>query len=96
MECYRCFSHSSLDRGFRRILLDDLGPAPRDWDISLAHTSMAVIFFILLIVSLTQDWTRGVHSYFGMTKDPQPGSGKYGAHTFCSRHACMALISLLY
>ena len=55
---------------------------------------MVVIFSILLIVSLTQGWTGGVHSYFGMTKDPQPGSGKYGPHTFCSGYACTAFISL--
>ena len=48
---------------------------------------MAVIFSILPIVSLTQGLTGGVHSYFGVTKDPQPGSGKYGPHTFCSGHA---------
>ena len=57
---------------------------------------MAVNFSILLIVSLTQDLTGGVHSYFGMTKDPQPGSGKYGPHIFCSGHACTAVISLFY
>ena len=57
--------------------------------------SMAVIFSILLIVSLTQGLTGGVHSYFRMTKDLQPGSGKYGPHTFCSRHVCTAVISLL-
>ena len=55
---------------------------------------MAVIFSILLIVSLTQGLTGGVHSYFGMTKDPQPGSGKYGPHTFCSGYASTAVISL--
>ena len=49
-ECYRCFSHSRLD--------------------------------------------RGVHLYFRMTKDPQPGSGKYDPRTFCSGHASMAVISL--
>ena len=54
---------------------------------------MAVIFSIL---SLTQGLTGGVHSYFGMTKDPQPGSGKYGPHTFSSGHACMVVISLFY
>ena len=57
---------------------------------------MAVIFSILLIVSLTQGLTEGVHSYFGMTKVPQPGSGKYGLYTFCSGYACTAVISLFY
>ena len=57
---------------------------------------MAVIFSILLIASLNQGLTGGVHSYFGMTNDPQPGSGKYGLHTFCSWHACTAVISLFY
>ena len=55
---------------------------------------MAVIFSILLIVSLTQGLIGGVHSYFGMTKDPQPGSGKYGLHTYRSGYACTAVISL--
>ena len=57
---------------------------------------MAVIFSILLIVSLIQGLIGGVHSYFGMTEDPQLGSGKYGPHTFCSGHACTAVISLFY
>ena len=51
---------------------------------------------LLPIVSLTQDWIGGVHLNFGMTKDPQPGSGKYDPHTFCSGHACTAVISLFY
>ena len=57
---------------------------------------MAVIFSIFLIVSLTQGLTGGVHSYFGVTKDPQLESGKYGPHTFYNGHACTAVISLLY
>ena len=35
-----------------------------------------------------------VDTYFWMTKDPQPGSGKYGPHTCCSGHACTAFIFL--
>ena len=57
---------------------------------------MAVIFSTSPDCSLTQGWTGGVHSNFEMTKDPQPGSGKYGPHTFCSGHACTAVISLFY
>ena len=38
-------------------------------------------------VSLTQVWTWGVDAYLKMTKDPQPGSGKYGPHTFFSGHS---------
>ena len=49
---------------------------------------MAVIFSASPDCSLTQGWTGGVHSNFEMTKDPQPGSGKYGPHTFCSGYAC--------
>ena len=49
-------------------------------------------FLLLPIVSLTQGWIGGVHLNFGMTKDPQPGSGKYDPHTFCSGHACTAVI----
>ena len=37
--------------------------------------------------SLTHGWTGGVYSYFAMTYDSHPGSGKYGPHTFCSGHA---------
>ena len=51
-------------------------------------TSMAVIFSTSPDCSLAQGWTGGVHSNFEMTKDPQPGSGKCGPHTFCSGHAC--------
>ena len=56
------------------------------------------VFFALLLLnaidaSLTQGWTGGVDAYFRMTKDPQPGGGKYGPHTFSSRHACTAFIS---
>ena len=45
-------------------------------------------------VSLTQGWTGVVDAYFWMTKDPQPGTGKYGPHTFCGEYACTAFISL--
>ena len=45
---------------------------------------------------LTHGWTGVVDAYFRMTKDPQPGSDKYGPHTFFSGHACTAFISLLY
>ena len=31
-----------------------------------------------------------------MTKDPLPGSGKYGPHTFYSGLTCMAVISLFF
>ena len=57
---------------------------------------MAVIFYILVILCLTQGWTGGVNSYFGMTKNPQPRSGKYGPQTFCNGHASTTVISLLY
>ena len=61
------------------------------------HTStcMALLSFSLFS-SLTQDWTGGVHSYFEMTKDPQPATDKYGPHTFCSGHVCTAVISPFY
>ena len=57
---------------------------------------MAVIFSTSPDCSLAQGWTGGVHLNFEMTKDPQPGSGKYSPHTFCSGHAFRAVISLFY
>ena len=57
---------------------------------------MAVIFSSSPDCSLSQGWTGSVHSNFEMTKDPQPGSGKYAPHTFCSGHAFTAVISLFY
>ena len=38
----------------------------------------------------------GVYLNFEMIKDPQPWSGKYGPHTFCSGHTFTAVISLFY
>ena len=61
------------------------------------HACTAFFFLLLLNAidaSFTQGWTGGVHSCLGITKDPQPGSGKYGPHTFCSGHSCTAFISL--
>ena len=61
---------------------------------SCRHTSMTVIFSILLIVSPTQGLIGRIHMYTWMIEDPQPGSGKYGPHTFFSGHACTTVISL--
>ena len=52
------------------------------------HACTAFISFVLNAIdaSLTHGWTGGVYSYFAMTYDSHPGSGKYGPHTLCSGH----------
>ena len=65
----------------------------------MVHThlvvGMCVRLSFLYSGSHTQSWTGGVDTYFLMTKDPQPGTGKCGPHTFCSGHVCKAVISLI-
>ena len=61
----------------------------------MVHThlvvGMCVRLSFLYSGSHTQSWTGGVDTYFLMTKDPQPGTGKCGPHTFCSGHVCTAV-----
>ena len=71
--------------------------SPHTFFIGQACTAF---FSLLLLNAIDASFTRGrarvVYACLEMTKDPQPGRGKYGSHTFCSRHACTAFISLLY
>ena len=47
-------------------------------------------------VSLTQGWTGSICTYCRAPKDPQPSTGRYDWHTFCSGLTCAADISLIY